>query len=448
MASASDEMRRTLDNLSTRRHATGEGGLMQEGFLTLLEKNEDALRLAPASGLTRLADGTGGFMVGGTNELREGLEAVEEELGAYYLLSYTPKKPEADGRFRRLSVEVERPHGRLQARKGYLAVRTPLPAPPLPHEARALALLDRGRLPDAVPVRVRGLQFPDEPSGARVPILVEVAGRDLSLEEDRDKGRFRQDFTILVLVRDAHGRVVDKLSQRYPLQGPLDQVEASRQGTVLFYREARLPPGRYTLHAVVHDALSDRAGAATADLDVRPTVPGRLRASSLMVIGRAEKLAAEEQTASQPLQYDDVVLYPQPRAPDLERAGTRAGVLRHGMALGPALQRGRPRGGAEGGPDGRCRPAAPPRAAARRPDSPREQLAPGRVCGRGLRAEGDAQRRARRRDAFHQRPPRLKAPPSGSGRARGAGAAPPVRTELGPPGPTVKWTAGVALPSP
>ncbi len=357
VASASDEMRRTLDNLSTRRHSTGEGGLMQEGFLTLLEKNEDALRLAPESGLTLLADGTGGFMVGGTNELGEGLKAVEEEMGAYYLLSYTPQKPEADGRFHRLSVHVERPHGRLQARKGYLAARTPLPVPVLPQEARALALLEQAPLPNAVPVRLRGLQFPDDPPGTRVPILVEVEGGDLSLEEDRDAGRFEQDFTIMVLIRDADGRVVDKLSQRYLLQGPLNQVAASREGTVLFYREARLPPGHYALQAVVHDALSDRAGAATADLDVRPTVPGRLRASSLMVVRRAEKLADEEQTASRPLQYDDVVLYPNLGQPISKGPGRELAFF---VTAWPAAERLRVDARVQVRREGRTIAAAPP----------------------------------------------------------------------------------------
>jgi hypothetical protein len=327
VASASDEMRRALDNLSTRRRSTTdrEGRLTQDGLLALMERNEDALRQAPASGLTRLADGTGGFFLGSTNALDEGLAAVEEELGAYYLLSYTPRRAEPDGRFHRITVEVERPHGRLQARAGYLAVTTPLAAPPLPHEARALALLEGETPPSAVDVRVRGLQFPEEPSRSRVPILVEVAGRDLGREEHPVEGVFRQDFTILVLIRDARGRVVRQLSQRYPLQGQLDEIDSTSAGDVLFYREARLPAGDYSVQAVVHDAVADRAGSASAGLMVPSGAPGHLRASSLMVVGRAERLSDEERSGQAPLQYDDVVLYPNlgepvPREPGRELA--------------------------------------------------------------------------------------------------------------------------------
>ena len=131
--------------------------------LTLLEHNEDTLRLAPRSGLGRLADQTGGFIIEDTNDLSAGLAEMREDLGAYYQLSYAPKNQDYDGRFRAITVKLKRPHGRLQARKGYLAVKTALPVPVLDYEAPALARLESGPRPTAVPLRLRGLQFPEAP---------------------------------------------------------------------------------------------------------------------------------------------------------------------------------------------------------------------------------------------------------------------------------------------
>src|SRR5207237_732270 len=122
--------------------------------LVLLEKNEDALRFDPASGLGRLADQTGGFLVHDTNDLSSGLRAMSDDLRAYYVVSYTPRNRTYDGRFRTIAVRVRRPHGRLQSRKGYLAVRSALPVPVLDHEAAALARLESGR-PTDVPLRLR-----------------------------------------------------------------------------------------------------------------------------------------------------------------------------------------------------------------------------------------------------------------------------------------------------
>ena len=274
--SPADELRRTLDMVKTRARNESDGGrLTEESLLSLQERNESAMRLAPASTLTPLADQTGGFALADTNDLAAGLSRVEEELRSHHLLSYAPRNRAFDGRFRTIRVKVSRPHGRLQARKGYLA------------------RLDVREAPGDVPLRVQALQFPQGEGAARVPILVEAEAGGL------------EDLTILVLVRDAGGQVVAKASQEYAL--PL--AEASR-APVLFYREVRLPAGLYTLEAVAQDARSSRGGQATASLEVPRGEPGRLRASSLMVVRRAEKLAAGRGGEPGPLEYQDVLLYP------------------------------------------------------------------------------------------------------------------------------------------
>jgi VWFA-related protein len=306
-ASAGDETRRTIDSIQTRLRLQDDGGgnpLSRGGSgrdpdtsgLVLLERNEDTLRFDPASGLGRLADQTGGFLIRDTNDLLSGLAEMSEDLSAYYLLSYTPRNGDYDGRFRTITVRLKRPHGRLQARKGYLAVRTVLPVPTLDYEAAALARLESGPRPTAVSLRLRGLQFPEEPPLSVVPIVVEVPARGL------------RDLTIVVLVRDASRRVVAKMSERYALSGSARSPDAARP--VRFYREAQLSAGSYEIEAVAYDARSGAAGAATSTLEVPPAVPDHLRASSLVVVGSAEKLGADAGAAPRPLRYGDVLLHP------------------------------------------------------------------------------------------------------------------------------------------
>jgi len=322
-----EEVRIRLDELLESRLVEGFESLErdQQGFSSthallaligglgtlpgLLEKSEGALRLAPESTLVPLANATGGFAVSNTNDLTEGLSRLEEELRSHYVLSYAPRNRDFDGRFRTIRVKVSRSHGRLQARRGYLAVKTALPVPALPHEVEALARLDSGRRPKDLPLRVRGLQFPEEPDSSRVPILVEVPSLAFRFDRDHKAGVYRQDFTILVLVKDASGEVVAKASQRYRLEGPLERLEEARREQVLFYREVRLPAGLYALEAIALDVRSGRAGAAVASLEVPRSDAGRLRASSLMVVRRAEKVAAGGGQGG-PLQYQDVLMYP------------------------------------------------------------------------------------------------------------------------------------------
>ena len=329
--SAYDETRRNISSLQTRlelQQGTGSpstrGPTEQEATsgLVLLERNEDTLRFAPGSGLGRLADLTGGFLIQDTNDLSAGLAEVAEDLGAYYVLSYAPRNQRYDGRFRTITVRIKRPHGRLQARKGYLAVNTALPVPALEYEAPALARLEAGPFPTELALRLRALQFPEAPPLSVVPIIVEVPTRGL------------QDLAIVVLVRDAARQVVAKMSQRYAPLPPAGRAETTRP--VLFYRETRLSPGSYTLEAIAYDAHSGAAGAATSTLEVPPADRSRLRASSLIVVGSAEKLGPGEGGAARPLTYGDVLLYPNLGQP-LPRAAGRP--LTFFLTAWPAAER-------------------------------------------------------------------------------------------------------------
>lgn len=333
VASPGDETRRAIESIRTRLQPEGMGAPAARGptssdqaasGLRLLERNEDTLRLAAHSGLGRLADETGGFLIRDTNDLSAGLAEIDAEVGSYHLLSYSPKNQDYDGRFRTITVRLKRPHGRLQARKGYLALKTALPVPALAHEARALALLEARRLPADVPLRLRALQFPEQPPFSVVPIVVEVPAAGL------------QDFTVAVLVRDASRQVVAKMSQRYALSGAAAPPGAAPRGPVLFYREARLAPGSYTLEAVAYDERSGAAGAAASTLEVPSSASGHLRASSLMVIGNAEKLEAAEGGPAGPLRYGDVLLYPHLGQP-LRRAAGQA--LAFFVTAWPAVER-------------------------------------------------------------------------------------------------------------
>ena len=75
-----------------------------------------------------LAEATGGFLIGDSNDLRVPLRHVNEEISSYYEVSYNPGITNFDGSFRKLSVATTRKDLVIHARAGYFA---------LPPEARA-----------------------------------------------------------------------------------------------------------------------------------------------------------------------------------------------------------------------------------------------------------------------------------------------------------------------
>jgi VWFA-related protein len=290
--SAADEARRELAGIVQEIR---QGELARPGggpdspsrpMTKALERNEDILRLDPKSGLGALARETGGFLVSDTNEIAKSLRVAEEDLASYYLLEYAPGNELWDGRFRRIEVKVRRKDVHVQARQGYFAVRTPMPTPLLDYESPVLAALEMAPRANDLAFASAVVQVPDQADESAVPIVVDVAGDAPTLDLDQKEKRYRQDFTVLVLVRDEGGRVVRKMSRRFATAGPLEKADEARRGRMLVLRETWLPPGRYTVETAVQDAPSGRLGVQRAVLEV-PSATDTMRVSTLMVVGHA-----------------------------------------------------------------------------------------------------------------------------------------------------------------
>ena len=304
-----DELVRNAQARLRQEEAAGSGRPTSEAMSRGMERNEEALRLNPESGLGQLAEDTGGFLVRDTNDLRSGFGRIAEDMRFYYVLSYVPSNDRMDGRFRTISVKV-RPAGlRVQSRKGYYAVRPDVVLPIQAYEAPALAQLDASPRPDAFPMGMTALSFPEAAHPGLAPMLVGVPGGGVSWAPQPGSG-FHADFTVVVRIKDSRGREADRLSQDYKLSVAADRLEGARRGDILFYREASIPPGRYTAEAVAYDAIARTASVRSEAFEVASAEGDRLRLSSLVLVSRAEKLTAAEQKERKPLHFGEAYLYP------------------------------------------------------------------------------------------------------------------------------------------
>jgi VWFA-related protein len=309
--STSNEAREGIDaaaNRTLRRNPTADviGAPMTEA----LEHNEYLLRSDPHGGLGQLADETGGTLIRNTNDLTGGLKRIDQDMRNYYLLSYVPKNDRFDGKFRAIAVKVKRPGTEVAARKGYYAVRGAGSMPVMSYEARPLALLDSTPLPNAFPVRAAALKFPQSGGLGLTPILVSVPASAMTFVPSDDKTSYRAEFTVLVRFRNAANEVVDKMSQSYTLTGPMDRLESVKQGNVLFYRARELKAGLYTMEAIVHDALGDRASVRLVTVEEPRVDQSALRVSDLVLVASAERIAKTDRPSGNPFLVGDLLLYP------------------------------------------------------------------------------------------------------------------------------------------
>ena len=295
-------------NRMLRRNPTADvvGAAMTEA----LERNEEMLRRDPHSGLGQLADDTGGILIRNTNDLTGGFKRIDQDMRNYYMLSYVPKNDRFDGKFRAIGVKVRRPGTEVAARKGYYAVHVAGSIPVMSYEARPLALLESTPLPNAFPVRAAALKFPQSGGVETTPILVSLPASVMTFVPTEDGTSYRAEFTVLVRLRNAANEVVDKMSQSYNLTGPMDRLESVKRGNVLFYRSRELRAGLYTMEAIVHDALSDRASARLVTLEEPRVDQSALRASDLVLVASAERVAKTDRLSGNPFLVGDMLLYP------------------------------------------------------------------------------------------------------------------------------------------
>jgi VWFA-related protein len=313
-------VRKEIDGFAEERRFQNDTGAerTEQPMTMAFERVEDTLRLDSRTGLARLSEDTGGFLVEQSNDLSGAFRRIDEDNRFHYLLTYSPNNMDFNGRFRTIGVKVRRPGTQVFARRGYRAVRAPLRGAPGGHQAAALALLDRSRLPNAFPIHAAGFSFPDPARPGLTPVVVQVDTGALRYDIDQQRSTYAARAAVVVRIRDGQGRELEKLTQEYLISGDARDVEAAKRGEILFYREPQLPAGVYTLESIVYDGNAQQGSARVATLTV--PAPQSTAMSSLVLVNRVEEVG-DTPAVSAPLYVGRTLMYPNLGQP-IRRAST------------------------------------------------------------------------------------------------------------------------------
>jgi VWFA-related protein len=307
--------------------SSGYNSSVTRAEVMISESAEASLRANVQGTLEDLSESTGGFLTANTNDLRVGMTRVTEDIRGYYQLAYSPPPRPYDGKFRRISVKVSRPGVTLQTRSGYFALPPSTgPGPSLlPHELPLLAALNSNPMPRDFDYLSAVLHFDQRDEGMQCAVVIEAPLANFKFVEEGKKKTYKARFSLLALIKDSDGQIVNKFSPEYPLQGPLNKLKALKKGRVTFTTETfQLPPGRYTLETVALDHEASKASARRSALVVPPFKKG-VGMSSVAVIRRADPLDPGKVDPANPLHYEKMRITPNlgepiPRKPGAELA--------------------------------------------------------------------------------------------------------------------------------
>ncbi len=273
----------------------------------IAENAEESLRANVQESLNEFAMSTGGFLIANTNDFKPAMARIATDIGSYYEAAYVPVVQEFDGKFRKIEVKVTRPGVTVQSRSGYFALPPGEGSALLPFEMPLLTALTVEPPPHAFDYQASALQFAVTPQGREHVLIFEVPLSTMTFQEDPKKKLYRLRFSLLALVRDHEGRIVERFSDDYPFEGPLANLPGVKRGNLIFKRPFTVPPGQYTVDFVAQDRDSGRTSVQKTRLLVPPTEG--VAVSSVSIVRRVEE-AGPDVPGDDPFRVDRTRVIP------------------------------------------------------------------------------------------------------------------------------------------
>jgi VWFA-related protein len=234
--------------------------------------------------LVTLAGDTGGRAFLDSNDFGKVFTAVQEATSMYYLLGYHSTNTERDGKFRRITVTVNRPGVKIDFRRGYYA---PADFKHSTREDRERQLEEElaSELPSTdLPVYLSAAYFRVKDRKFYVPISVVVPGSEIPFTHSGDKDKATLD--VIGVVQDAAKRSVADLRDNVKLA--FTSANQVQHRNVQYDTGFELAPGKYHVKLVVRENETGRMGSFETDLTIPDLKNNRLKMSSIVLASQLE----------------------------------------------------------------------------------------------------------------------------------------------------------------
>jgi VWFA-related protein len=230
--------------------------------------------------LALLADSTGGGYTDIGSSMKKISHQIETDLSNYYTITY-PEPDRLDGNFHAVTVKLMRPGLKVATHPGYFAIpaetntattlREPGVAGPSNESFGELARLADDATSADLAFRSAVLRFGESASGIHSVVAVEVPIEQLEVRKDPNTDLFSLHATVAAEIRNASGTPVARFQEEFRRHGAIAFADAARSQSLSMERAASLPPGDYTLDAVVRDWNAQKIGKTTQTIHLEKT---------------------------------------------------------------------------------------------------------------------------------------------------------------------------------
>jgi VWFA-related protein len=229
--------------------------------------------------MATLSSDTGGKAFFDSNDFAPAFAQVQRDTSAYYAIGFHSTNPARDGKYRKLTIKINRPGIKLEYRPGYYA----------PSDFQHSGKEDRERdlddqLSSDLPatdmaVYLDAMYFRLDENRFYVPVSLIVPGSQVPFVKGGDKDKATLD--IIGVVIDEVKRPIGRARETVKLN--LDQSLGARQKNIQYNTSFNLPPGKYHLKFVVRENQTGRMGSFEADINLPEMKKVPLKMSSIVL---------------------------------------------------------------------------------------------------------------------------------------------------------------------
>jgi VWFA-related protein len=253
--------------------------------------------------MATLSSDTGGKSFFDSNDFSPAFERVQRDTSAYYVIGFRSNDTRKDGRYRRLTIKINRADVKMEYRPGYYA---PADYQHSNREDRERQLEDQlaSDLPATdVAVYLEALYFRTDETHYFVPVSIVVPGSQIPFVKGGDRDKATLD--IIGEVKDPAGHSIGQARQTVKLS--IDQAQQVRQKNVQYSTGFNLPIGKYHLKFVVRENETGRMGSFETDIAVPDQRKNPLKMSSVVLA--SQRIPSPKKTDN-PLDYDGQQMVP------------------------------------------------------------------------------------------------------------------------------------------
>jgi VWFA-related protein len=229
--------------------------------------------------MATLSSDTGGKSFFDSNDFAPAFAQVQQDTSAYYAVGFHSSNPARDGKYRKLTIKVNRPGVKLEYRPGYYA---PADFKHSGHEDRERELEEQlaSDLPATdMAVYLDAMYFRLDENRFFVPVSLIVPGSQIPFVKGGDKDKATLDII---------GEVIDEVKRpignaRETVKLNLDPSLQARQKNIEYTTSFNLPPGKYHLKFVVRENQTGRMGSFETDIVLPDMKKQPLKMSSIIL---------------------------------------------------------------------------------------------------------------------------------------------------------------------